>query len=899
MTFFIDKTMQCLKRFADKLPRDLIRRGSALGLVLVFMTFMLILGTGLLAVGQYMAAQSRSVGNADSYYYAAESAAQLAAQLLLREVSATSVASGATSGALMEASDTVALLASPGTPLDVSDIAGSAEIQAMLDSIVATLTSIYQDQVKDIVEAYPPGSDPDSRGFNGHPVELVGLWMTSADGAYEYEVTGDPLELGDYQDFLEHGVAVVSGLDDPENYYAASSGDYCYVALAAYLANPNFRIESRSGGRTVEVNTNVDLEFSVGIEVATYPSVTESSEPGRAANVASVEIDGYIGDVLIPKEIRITVSEDELLKDEDELERLLNEYLADPNHGIVQGIPNNVRVDLDADWLDANTLTFIVSATNELDYPKQGPLRIILPGEILLSGEPLSVTRNPDAFWDIRDYGDGGGSEDDLLPGIVGTGQKPYMNDSELLGDMYEIIDNKLTAAKAEWRDRDYFINVPAAAADHTQGGFVPANANIRYVRSDNNPILGKPNEITVYPELEYIEANQLFVEGTVICPKLKGIYVTDNILIGREQWQGAPRSARLNPLLRDSNGELIDYGIRTKVSCNLLKIFCYPEEEPTQVNWCEFYTMQFYLEYNNHGGFISNSAYYLGLNTADNTNTISFSGTPNAEHGGVLPQFYFNTNCDYNTNSNGMIGCFFVSSEWIGRLFENNAASNMSEGMHGVFVGNFNKNNDDNFGFESNVFDSSSVDEWVDSIWNDDEMEDLLSGYEGRKTEEPPPIAYIEGETIIEGTAGESIERSDWREFRVIIENDMIVGGEPNDPKRFIWNLPKGMEAACFIEDGSSSLRFELWGVPETPLTDVPIDVIIPGFIGGERFMERGLDIDVEIEENEYNDARDVWAIAGVAGSYEEIRVATSSVTGGLTGKGADLRDITGREES
>jgi hypothetical protein len=73
------------------------------------------------------------------------------------------------------------------------------------------------------------------------------------------------------------------------------------------------------------------------------------------------------------------------------------------------------------------------------------------------------------------------------------------------------------------------------------------------------------------------------------------------------------------------------------------------------------------------------------------------------------------------------------------------------------------------------------------------------------------------------------------------------------------------------------------------------PIDITLPGIINGSPFLERAQDIDVEIEVNECNTELDLWAIKGIDGSYQEVSVATPSVTGELKGKGADLRDITG----
>jgi hypothetical protein len=848
------KIVSCLRRFADGLPRGLLRRGSALGLVLVFMTFMLILGTGLLTVGQYMIVQSRTVGEADSYYYAAESAAQLAAQLLLREVS-TAGADGTTGGVLVE---TVASVPYFNDPEDTDEIAADPDIEAGLESIIASLGGVYGD-IKTTVESYPPGSA--TPGFNGRAVELTELWLTSEDGAYTHKI-GDALDHGD---LLRFGVATVAGLFDAENYTEDDYGDRSYLELAVYLANPNFRIVARSGGRVVEVNTNVALEFNIGVDVATMAATSGGSAPARTAALEDEEISGYIGAILGIHELVITISGDSFKEDAEDI--LDEDYLA--TDGIVHDIPDHVRFDLDS--VTGNTLTFIVSGTSPMEDAKQGPVRITLPGDILASETPLNVTRNEEAVWDI-----GGGvvsDRENVLEGFLANNSGPaYQNDPAALAFLERFnvfLKNRIAAAQTIFDNGSAIIdrNVPLSALVN---GSVPAGARRVYV--DGTLTLSGD-----YPDLEYIECTNLNIEGVVRCPKLKAVYVSSNIIFGGNN---SSNTARLNPLAYDARGYPVDPGTRTKLVCsNVLRIYCSPNNA-TQINWCEIYTSQMELYYNS-GKFISNSAFYLGNGTS--SPNLRFDGTPNPDHGNVYPQFYFAANGKMNIpNSNAMIGCFFVPD---GRqIFVDNSPNAGAGQMEGLFVGGFDKAHG-NGAYPKDVYQPISMDDLRNGV-PDQEVVQIFEAAE-LGSPPPPPAAYIDGEPQITGTVGEEIEDVT---FTVTPENDAInetkangiLNGPGYDPSAMFWNVPGGITIQCTVEN-KLTLKFTVSGVPETPLKE-PIDIIIPG-----SFMEKGQAINVAIKEDAF------WDIIGVIETTEEIRVATSSVTGSLNGRGAELHDVTG----
>jgi hypothetical protein len=66
-------------------------KGSAIGLVLIFLTVMLLIGSAMLAMSQFSLRSAAASALMDRHYYAAESGAQLAAQLLIHDLSGTEI----------------------------------------------------------------------------------------------------------------------------------------------------------------------------------------------------------------------------------------------------------------------------------------------------------------------------------------------------------------------------------------------------------------------------------------------------------------------------------------------------------------------------------------------------------------------------------------------------------------------------------------------------------------------------------------------------------------------------------------------------------------------------------------------------------------------------------------
>lgn len=183
------------------------QRGAALALVLIFMTVMLILGTAMLAGAQYSVAQSRSAAAAEKHYYAAESAAQIAAQMLLENLG----------GAVSIVRDEIAPEA-VGVTLD-----------AMEAELEDTLLGAYNDVKRAI----------DGMAFNGEPVSLGEL---------------DTNEL------------VIQRESETYDIYDDINEEFITVCIAAvYFENPALAITATSGGRSVTVSTNAEANLTLTV----------------------------------------------------------------------------------------------------------------------------------------------------------------------------------------------------------------------------------------------------------------------------------------------------------------------------------------------------------------------------------------------------------------------------------------------------------------------------------------------------------------------------------------------------------------------------------------------------------------------------------------------------------
>lgn len=181
------------------------RRGAALALVLMFMTLMVVLGTALIAASQYGALQSISLVKADKHYYAAESGAQLAAQIFLSKFGPDAA----------------------GYYLEEENIPASVNIgdyiESMKGQLLARIGGYHTDMSAQIA----------ARQFNSETVTI----------SSDFGITID--DVGS-----DYGEAV------------GGHGIKTYTAVV-YLDNPKFIVSATSGGRTVTLETNADVSASV------------------------------------------------------------------------------------------------------------------------------------------------------------------------------------------------------------------------------------------------------------------------------------------------------------------------------------------------------------------------------------------------------------------------------------------------------------------------------------------------------------------------------------------------------------------------------------------------------------------------------------------------------------
>lgn len=179
------------------------QRGAALGMVLVFMTFMITLGTALIVAAQYGATQSAALIKADRYYYAAESGAQLAAQVFMANMSEDDYF------------------------LEEENIDGAVDIdeyiKGMKRRLLTHISTFFTDMFTQI----------DGMTFNGEIVNVVPAFPVTED-----DIASDWEEAVDI------------------------NGDTTYTAVV-YFDNPKFVISVISGGRTVTFETNADVSATV------------------------------------------------------------------------------------------------------------------------------------------------------------------------------------------------------------------------------------------------------------------------------------------------------------------------------------------------------------------------------------------------------------------------------------------------------------------------------------------------------------------------------------------------------------------------------------------------------------------------------------------------------------
>jgi hypothetical protein len=203
----------------------------------------------------------------------------------------------------------------------------------------------------------------------------------------------------------------------------------------------------------------------------------------------------------------------------------------------------------------------------------------------------------------------------------------------------------------------------------------------------------------------------------------------------------------------------------------------------------------------------------------------------------------------------------------------------------------------------DDSLFSPVSWDNWDEMIW-DPEIKKFFKDLFW-----PPAVAEISDakaggvssdKVVIVGTAGVALEETEYL-IHVRISGDKIKSQadlenlpEEFDPAVMLWNIPDGLKVEMdynydpLLNPKEDDCDFDLRvsGVPEWGLK-VPIDIFIPGYL-----LERGDDIEVTKPDEMTIEWNIEYAIEDSGGI---IRTATSSVIGSITGKGADLHDITG----
>jgi hypothetical protein len=348
--------------------------------------------------------------------------------------------------------------------------------------------------------------------------------------------------------------------------------------------------------------------------------------------------------------------------------------------------------------------------------------------------------------------------------------------------------------------------------------------------------------------DLEYLYCSgDITFTGTCRFPKLKGIFVEGNMNLHT--------SAEISG---------IPFGAAVYVGGTL-------QSEGTVLNSCSFYANHIIVWYPagnpGNGRLNSNSVFYP-------RSSLTINGLPRYDSSQtIMPQFYIPASCGFNfqvQKESNLPGIFFLQGD---RAAEGTPHFGSLNNATGLFVGDF--------GGMGHI-NTDVLEARLDFFLWDTDLKAFLRG-------SPTVTAMIDdSHPVIAGTAGTEIEPVD---FDVVIENDTVARAFPDgyDHAEMLWNAPEGIEASCYIESDNQTLRFEIWGVPETPLGE-PIDIRIPGGI-----MASGRPVDLDINRNHTDNGFDVWAIAPAMASdgsttvHEPVFTATSGV------HGAELHDVTG----
>ena len=229
------------------------RKGSALMLVLIFMTFTLMIGAAMLGMAEQGTRHSVASMQADRHYYAAESAAQLAVQMFMRRIE--------DNGALQRTKTEKMLLVEPGMSPEtfhaliinhgydpISDIFYTES--EMLSKVGQRNVTIKRELFDDIYAIRREVEElVSAMRFNGNDVSVV-IDIKLDDGNYAAMLyDNSDVIIKEIGDTIQANIGAPGHLD----FYNIS-----YSALASWIPlgdgesdRPLFNVYASSGGRTV------------------------------------------------------------------------------------------------------------------------------------------------------------------------------------------------------------------------------------------------------------------------------------------------------------------------------------------------------------------------------------------------------------------------------------------------------------------------------------------------------------------------------------------------------------------------------------------------------------------------------------------------------------------------
>jgi len=222
--------------------KKIMSRGSAMLAVLVFITLVIILGVGILALSDATVKQSRILGLSDSAFYSAESALQVYVQLVEERVSAVDIISDAYEIVYSELDD---------------------------NDAIETWRSDHLTDIKEQLQGIYYDIRPDEGGSLGIDIEFyLGDALLNVDDPDSHP----PEELafiGDTRDRIKHEFeAIVAG--DPgfdDSYMDIQTAVVFYPKKAI-----TYSVTATMSGRTLVANVGSAFSVDLGGEVETSPS---------------------------------------------------------------------------------------------------------------------------------------------------------------------------------------------------------------------------------------------------------------------------------------------------------------------------------------------------------------------------------------------------------------------------------------------------------------------------------------------------------------------------------------------------------------------------------------------------------------------------------------------------